>query len=95
MTSKDGTAIAVDRIGSGPALILVDGAMCSRRFGPMPALAKELAQQFTVYHYDRRGRGDSGNGALFEVQREIDDLEAGVHRRATAEGTGSPARSWC
>ncbi len=74
--SKDGTAIAVDRLGRGPALILVDGAMCSRGFGPMPPLAKELASRFTVYHYDRRGRGDSGDGFAFEVQREIDDLDA-------------------
>jgi pimeloyl-ACP methyl ester carboxylesterase len=74
--SKDGTPIAVDKLGTGPALILVDGAMCSRGFGPMPALAKALAQQFTVYHYDRRGRGDSGNGSTCDVQREIDDLDA-------------------
>ena len=46
--SKDGTPIAVDKLGRGPALILVDGAMCSRAFGPMPPLAKALAQQFTV-----------------------------------------------
>lgn len=74
--SKDGTPIAVSKLGSGPALILVDGAMCSRSFGPMPALAKELAQHFTVYHYDRRGRGDSGNGFSYDVQREIEDLDA-------------------
>ena len=74
--SKDGTPIAVDRLGSGPALILVDGAMCSRGFGPMPPLAKELASRFTVYHYDRRGRGDSGNGFAYDVQREIEDLDA-------------------
>ena len=74
--SKDGTPIAVDRLGDGPALILVDGAMCSRGFGPLPALAKQLASQFTVYHYDRRGRGDSGNGFDYDVQREIDDLDA-------------------
>lgn len=74
--SKDGTPIAVDILGTGPALVLVDGAMCSRAFGPMPALAKELASHFTVYHYDRRGRGDSGNGFTYEVQREIDDLDA-------------------
>lgn len=74
--SKDGTTIAVDRLGSGPSLILIDGAMCSRGFGPLPPLAKELASRFTVYHYDRRGRGDSGNGFTYEVQREIDDLDA-------------------
>lgn len=74
--SRDGTAIAVDRLGNGPALILVDGAMCSRKFGPMPPLATELASRFTVYHYDRRGRGDSGNGPAYDPQREIEDLEA-------------------
>ncbi|HUQ87770.1 MAG TPA: alpha/beta hydrolase [Vicinamibacterales bacterium] len=74
--SKDGTPIAVDRRGSGPALILVDGAMCSRGFGPMPPLAKQLASQFTVYHYDRRGRGDSGDALTYDIQREIEDLDA-------------------
>lgn len=77
--SRDGTPIAVDRIGNGPALILVDGAMCSRGFGPLPQFAKMLASHFTVYHYDRRGRGDSGNGsAAYELQHEIDDLAAVV-----------------
>ena len=74
--SKDGTPIAFDRLGSGPALVLVDGAMCSRGFGPMPALAKALAARFTVYHYDRRGRGDSGDGTAYAVEREIEDLAA-------------------
>ena len=81
--SKDGTPIAVDKLGSGPALILVDGAMCSRGFGPMPPLAKELASQFTVYHYDRRGRGDSGNG--FDLRGAARDrrsrCRAAVRRR--------------
>jgi pimeloyl-ACP methyl ester carboxylesterase len=74
--SKDGTPIAFDRVGSGPAVILVDGGMCYRGFGPMPALAKRLAPEFTVYHYDRRGRGDSGNADQYAVDREIEDLQA-------------------
>jgi pimeloyl-ACP methyl ester carboxylesterase len=74
--SRDGTPIVLDCLGNGPALILVDGAMCSRGFGPMPALARELASQFTVYHYDRRGRGDSGAGLTHDLQTEIDDLDA-------------------
>jgi pimeloyl-ACP methyl ester carboxylesterase len=41
--SRDGTPIAYERAGSGPALILVDGALCSRAFGPMPKLAPLLA----------------------------------------------------
>jgi hypothetical protein len=46
--SQDGTVIAHERAGGGPALILVDGALCSRAFGPMPKLAPLLAPHFTV-----------------------------------------------
>ena len=74
--SKDGTPIAYDQTGSGPPLILVDGAFCSRTFGPMPKLAPLLAPHFTVIAYDRRGRGDSGDTPPYAVQREIEDLEA-------------------
>ncbi len=74
--SKDGTSIAFDRLGEGPALILVDGALCYRAFGPMPELAKQLAPYFTVYTYDRRGRGDSGDTRPYAVEREVEDLEA-------------------
>jgi len=78
--SSDGTLLAYDRVGSGPALILVDGALCSRAFGPMPKLAPLLASRFTVYTYDRRGRGDSGNGFAYDVQREVDDLDAVIQK---------------
>ena len=74
--SKDGTAIAFERMGEGPALILVDGALCSRSFGPMPKLAPLLARHFTVLIYDRRGRGDSGDTKPYAREREIEDLEA-------------------
>jgi len=74
--SRDGTSIAFDRTGSGPALVLVDGALCHRGFGPLPALAAELARDFTVLTYDRRGRGDSGDTAPFAPEREIEDLAA-------------------
>ncbi|MGS2618796.1 alpha/beta fold hydrolase [Micromonospora sp. LZ34] len=76
VTSRDGTTIAFDRAGEGPALILVDGAMCYRAFGPMPPLAQVLAPDFTVYAYDRRGRGESGDSAPYAVAREVEDLEA-------------------
>jgi pimeloyl-ACP methyl ester carboxylesterase len=75
-TSKDGTTIAYSVQGSGPALILVDGALCSRNFGPMPGYAKLLADAFTVYWYDRRGRGESGDTAPYAVTREVEDLAA-------------------
>jgi pimeloyl-ACP methyl ester carboxylesterase len=74
--SKDGTAIAFSKIGSGPALILVDGALCHRAFGPSGPLAQLLAPYFTVYSYDRRGRGQSGDTAPYAAEREIEDLEA-------------------
>jgi pimeloyl-ACP methyl ester carboxylesterase len=76
VTSKDGTTIAYDTTGKGPAVILVDGALCYRAFGPMPHLAELLAPHFTVYTYDRRGRGDSTNGKPFEVEREVEDIDA-------------------
>jgi pimeloyl-ACP methyl ester carboxylesterase len=74
--SKDGTTIAFDKQGKGAALILVDGAMGTRSSGSKPQLAKLLAQHFTVYIYDRRGRGDSGDSAPYSVEREIEDIEA-------------------
>lgn len=72
--SKDGTGIAFDRTGKGPALILIGGALSERStWGPY---AKLLAPNFTVLSYDRRGRGDSGDTAPYAVEREIEDLEA-------------------
>jgi pimeloyl-ACP methyl ester carboxylesterase len=76
LQSYDGTSIAYERTGSGPALILVDGALCSRAFGPMPKLVPLLAPHFTVYTYDRRGRGDSADAASYSVERELEDLAA-------------------
>ncbi len=88
VTSADGTRIAFDQQGDGPAVILVDGALCSRGLGPMPELAGALAEHFTVVHYDRRGRGDSTDEAppgSFESKRELEDLAALV------EATGGSA----
>ena len=76
VTSKDGTQIAYDKQGTGPALILIDGALCYRSFGPMPGLAQLLAPHFTVYYYDRRGRGDSRDTKPYAVEREVEDIEA-------------------
>ncbi|GHO85005.1 alpha/beta fold hydrolase [Dictyobacter formicarum] len=74
--SKDGATIAYDRSGEGAPLILVDGAMCYRAFGPMGPLVAKLAPHFTVFAYDRRGRGESGDTAPYAVEREIEDLDA-------------------
>jgi len=82
--SKDGTAIAFDRIGEGPPVLLVDGAIAYRGFGPSGPLAKALASRFTVFTYDRRGRGESGDTAPYAVQCEIEDIEA-LARQAGSE----------
>src|SRR4051794_6315211 len=76
VTSADGTSIAYEVAGAGPAVILVDGAMCHRSGGPMRPLAALLRSRFTVYAYDRRGRGDSGDTAPYAVAREVEDLAA-------------------
>jgi pimeloyl-ACP methyl ester carboxylesterase len=76
VTSADGTSIAYETLGTGPALILVDGAMCYRDFGPARDLATALADTYTVYIYDRRGRGESGNTLPWAAEREIEDLAA-------------------
>jgi pimeloyl-ACP methyl ester carboxylesterase len=75
-TSKDGTPIAFDQSGKGPAVVLVDGALCYRAFGPMATLAKLLAPRFTVFTYDRRGRGDSGDTRPYALDREVEDIGA-------------------
>jgi len=74
VTSKDGTQIAYGRIGKGPALILVGGVLGDRsQQAPLAAL---LADRFTVFNYDRRGHGESGDNPPYAVEREVDDLEA-------------------
>src|SRR4051794_10035791 len=76
LESADGTVIAYEKAGDGPPVILVDGALCHRASGPARPLARELADRFTVYTYDRRGRGESGDTAPYAVEREIEDLQA-------------------
>ncbi|MFC4120915.1 alpha/beta fold hydrolase [Nonomuraea zeae] len=79
VTSPDGTRIVFDRTGTGPAIILVDGAMCYRGAGPAGPLAAELARDFTVYTYDRRGRGDSddtGTLAADPLSSDTPDADA-------------------
>jgi len=75
--SKDGTTIAFDQSGQGPAIILVGGAFQHRAIDPRTAqLAALLAQHFTVFHYDRRGRGNCGDTQPYAVEREVEDLDA-------------------
>jgi pimeloyl-ACP methyl ester carboxylesterase len=76
VTSPDGTSIAYERTGGGPVLVLVDGAMCYRGAGPARPLAARLQDSFTVYTYDRRGRGESSDTMPYAVAREVEDLQA-------------------
>lgn len=79
VVSSDGTAIACEQHGdAGPALVLVGGTLMTRtRHAPLAAL---LGRDFRVVNYDRRGRGDSGDNPLYDVQREVDDLDAVIER---------------
>lgn len=76
VTSADGTTIAYSKTGDGPAVIIVDGALCHRAFGPSGGIAEQLAGQFTVYTYDRRGRGESGDADTYSPEREVEDVAA-------------------
>jgi pimeloyl-ACP methyl ester carboxylesterase len=92
VVSLDGTAIAFDRLGDGPPVIAVCGAMCDRAL--MRPTAEGLAKRFAVFNYDRRGRGDSGDTAPYAVEREIEDLgaliaEAGGEASVYAHSSGA------
>jgi pimeloyl-ACP methyl ester carboxylesterase len=82
VTSRDGTRIAFDRLGDGPAVILVSGGSVDRQSNA--SVAAILANDFTVFNYDRRGRGPSGDTPPYAVEREIEDIDAVV---AEAGGT--------
>jgi pimeloyl-ACP methyl ester carboxylesterase len=71
--SADGTIIAYDHVGDGPPLVVAVGAFCTRHTFVPP---DDLAARFTVYTYDRRGRGDSGDTQPFAPEREYEDLAA-------------------
>lgn len=76
VTSKDGTTIAYERSGVGPALIVVGGALSYRSHPTVTELVERLSQHFTVFSYNRRGRFDSGDADDYAVEREIEDIAA-------------------
>jgi pimeloyl-ACP methyl ester carboxylesterase len=84
LISRDGTRIAYERTGAGPALIAVDPAGSYRAFRPMRPPVEALAADFTVYQYDRRGRGESTDTPPYAVEREVEDIAALI---AAAGGT--------
>ena len=76
--SRDGTMIAFDRYGSGPAVVLVGGAIQHRRIDQKTAQLGELlaGAGFSALHYDRRGRGDSTDIQPYAIERELEDIDA-------------------
>src|SRR5918993_4536841 len=92
VTSSDGPPIAFDRLSDGQPVIVVGGQLCDRAL--TPPTAEALAKHFTVFNYDRRGRGDSGDTTPYAVEREIEDLGAliaEVGGRASVYGHSSGA----
>lgn len=75
-TSRDGTPIAFERSGRGPALILIEPAGHYRALSAFDDLAPLLTAHFTVCRYDRRGRGESGDTLPYAPDREVEDLTA-------------------
>jgi pimeloyl-ACP methyl ester carboxylesterase len=76
VTSKDGTTIAFDQLGKGAPVILVSGGSVDRSSNA--PLAAILAEHFTIFNYDRRGRGPSGDTLPYAVEREVEDIAAVV-----------------
>ncbi|WP_416563231.1 alpha/beta fold hydrolase [Nocardia testacea] len=94
--SADGTKLAYDVRGEGPVLVYITGATCFRTFRPVVADAKAFAAGFTVYTYDRRGRGDSGDTHPHRAEREVEGIEAIIDAaggRAHRVGTFTFVRS--
>lgn len=85
-TSADGTTIAFDRMGDGPPVVLVCGGSVDRMADA--AIAGQLASDFTVFNFDRRGRGDSGDTLPYAIEREVEDIGAVI------EAAGGSANLW-
>ncbi|MBN2576722.1 MAG: alpha/beta hydrolase [Deltaproteobacteria bacterium] len=84
VTSKDGTDIAYERRGNGPPLVMVHGSAVDRtRWG---GVVDALAERFTLFMMDRRGRGPSGDRPPYAIEREFEDVAA------VLEATPAPAR---
>lgn len=84
--SADGTEIAFDRLGDGPPVVLVCGGSVDR--SDDAPLAEQLASRYTVFNFDRRGRGDSGDTQPYAIEREVEDI------RAVIDAAGGEANLW-
>jgi pimeloyl-ACP methyl ester carboxylesterase len=86
VSSRDGTTIAFDKLGDGPPVVLVCGGSVDRMADA--AIAQQLASDLTVFNYDRRGRGDSGDTQPYAIEREVEDIQAMI------EAAGGSAFLW-
>jgi pimeloyl-ACP methyl ester carboxylesterase len=84
VTSVDGTEIGFDRLGDGPPVVLVCGGSVDRQSNA--SLAALLATDFTVFNFDRRGRGDSGDTQPYEIEREVEDIQAVIKAAGGSAG---------
>ncbi|NUS02629.1 MAG: alpha/beta fold hydrolase, partial [Nonomuraea sp.] len=89
VTSADGTLVTYDRYGSGPAVVLVNGAFGDRAHPTLAGVAAALSPWFTVLNYDRRGRGGSGDTRPYAVEREVEDLAAVIGAAVIGAGGGT------
>lgn len=76
VTSKDGTTIASSVGGHGPPVVLVHGTSGSDF--SWVRVRPHLEDRHTVYAVQRRGRGRSGDGPAYSLQREAEDVAAVV-----------------
>lgn len=84
ITSVDGTVLSCWEEGRGPPLLLVHGTTADH--SRWESITPQLAEQFTVYAMDRRGRGGSGDGPEYQLAREAEDVSA------VAEAIGGPVK---
>lgn len=88
--STDGTSIAVWADGSGPPLVVVHGGL-NDHTTDRPFI-DELRGTVTTFAIDRRGRGASGDGPNYAIEREFEDIAAVVD--AVAARTGQAVSVW-
>jgi hypothetical protein len=91
VTSQDGTRIAYETWGQGPALIAVGGTTCDRAL--MRSTAQALGEYFATINYDRRGRGESGDTARYAIDREIEDIAALINEARGSVLSKRPSRT--
>lgn len=75
VASKDGVQVSVQKAGSGPALLLIHGALLNGSLSWGPVLTR-LVKRYTVYAMDRRGRAPSGDAEQYSIENEADDIAA-------------------